>query len=259
MLVLRILQRNHKRTATGSGPYISYYPYQLSSILEFELFTREEAFSGIEPSFRQKFNESVQILSNNSLITFDASQSNERDFQIPTTRGLAQDTSAPVIGITSAETFLQRIEAESGSLDAVAKDYLRESYQAADENLWLSSTFMLGAASERLIYVLADHVETILADPNASAELQGITKVRQRKEWIVKQFPAMKRRFPGHKEALIDVEDKFDTLYNTYRYLRNDAGHPRDTVYRPDPNQTKVVLLSFGLYAKAVNSILSIS
>ena len=177
---------------------------------------------------------------------------------MPTDKGMKQDISAPVIGITSAENFIQRLESECGSIDAVAKSYFSESFRAAEARLWLSSTFMLGAASERLIYVLSEHVDSILGDPNASTALAGITTVRQRKEWIVDQLPALKRKFPAKRDAFKDVEDKFDTLYSTYRYLRNEIGHPRDTVYQPVPEQTKALLVSFKVYLAAVNHILSI-
>jgi hypothetical protein len=258
MRILSLLQRNHRIRERGSGPYISYYPYQLSSLINFELMTREEvSFSGIEPSFKVKFAEAVQILTNGGFIVQDPTQ-HSSDFQIPTSKGLTVDTSAPVLGITTGEDFVRGIEAKVGTLDDVARTYLTESYRAAEENLWLSSIFMLGAASERLIYVLADHVDRLLADPAASTTLSGISKVRQRKEWIISQLPTLRKKFPAHREAFIDVEDKFDSLYNTYRYQRNEAGHPRDTPFNPDSTQAKVMLLSFGLYCQAVYAILAI-
>ena len=60
-------------------------------------------------------------------------------------------------------------------------------------------------------------------------------------------------------KAFTDVEDKFDNLYNTNRYQRNEAGHPRDIPYAPDIPQAKAMLLSFGVYCKAVYDILAIS
>jgi hypothetical protein len=258
MRILSLLQRNHKTKMTGSGPYISYYPFQLSSLLNFEFFSREEEMlSGIEPSFRQKFAEAVQILANNGLIVADHSQNNT-DFQVPSSKGLSTDTSSTVIGVTDAGAFIKAIEKQAGDLDSVARNYLSESYRAAEAKLWLSSVFMLGAASERLIYVLADHIDQLLADPIATASLSNATKIRQRKEWIVDHLSALRRKFPANKQAFIDVEDKFDSLYNTYRYQRNEAGHPRDVVLSVDPKQIKAMLFSFGLYAQAVNSILII-
>ncbi len=146
----------------------------------------------------------------------------------------------------------------AGALDDVAKTYFMESYAAADYGLWLSSIFMLGAASERLIYVLADHIDYLLADPAASAALSTINSVRQRKEWIVSHLSTLRRKYPAHRDAFSDVEDKFDSLYNTYRYQRNEAGHPRATPFEPDIQQAKAMLFSFGLYAQAVNVILAI-
>jgi hypothetical protein len=199
MRILSLLQRNHKKVTNGTGPYISYYAYQLSSLLNFEFLSREEGMlSGIEPAFRQKFAEAVQILTNNGLIVADHSQ-NSPDFQMPTSKGLGTDTSSTVIGVTNPEAFIRAVEKESGALDGVARNYLNESYRAAEAKLWLSSVFMLGAASERLIYVLADHIEQLLADPIATASLSNATKVRQRKEWIVDQLSALRRKFPAQQ------------------------------------------------------------
>lgn len=257
MRILRILQRNHDSHTKG-GPYIPYYPFQLSSILSFELFTHEESsVSGIEPAFRTKFQEAVQILNNGGFIVEDSSQRSS-DFRIPTSKGLKVDTTGTVLGVTDAEEFVKGIEAQTGKLDEVAKNYLLESYKAAEANLWLSSIFMLGAASERLIYILADHMAHLLSNPAAAAALNNITKVRQRKEWIVSQLLTLRGRFPNHREAFIDVEDKFDSLYNPYRYQRNEAGHPRDTPFHPDPTQVRAMLLSFKLYCQAVYAILAI-
>ncbi len=213
---------------------------------------------GIEASFQRKFDEAVNELQNGSFIIQDPSQPHLPDFQRLTSKGSQVDTTAPVLGITSVAEFIRKVEADAGTLDEVAKTYLMESYATAELNLWLSSIFMLGAASERLIYVLTKHIDHLLADPAASTALSKIDGVRQRKEWIVSHLPTLKKKFPSHREAFSDVEDKFDSLYNTYRYQRNEAGHPRDTPFRPDTQQAKAMLFSFGLYAQAVNVILAI-
>ncbi len=258
MLVLRILQRNHRDQEAGRRG-VTYYPYQIPSILAFELASREGPSSGqTDARFRQKFAEAVHQLQHGGFIMQDPTQTHSQEFQRPTTKGLQVDTSAPVLGITSGDEFLRKIEADTGTLDDVARTYLAESYAATEHNLWLSSIFMPGAASERLIYVLAEHVDHLLADPAASAALSNINSVRQRKEWIVSHLATLRRKFPAHREAFTDVEDKFDSLYNTYRYQRNSVGHPRDAVLKPDIRQSKAMLFSFGLYAQAVNAILAI-
>ncbi len=116
---------------------------------------------------------------------------------------------------------------------------------------------MLGAASERLLHVLGDHIEHLLGDPAESAKLAQITKVRQLKEWIVGHLPALRRKYPTHKDAFTDVADKLETLFTLYRYKRNEVGHPRETPHNPDVNQIRAMLLSFGGYAKAVADIMS--
>jgi len=94
----------------------------------------------------------------------DPSQQHSPDFQIPASKGLKVDTDAPVFGITTGPEFIRRIESTTGHIDDVAKMYLTESFSAAEASLWLSSIFMLGAAAERLIYVLSEHIDQLLAN-----------------------------------------------------------------------------------------------
>jgi hypothetical protein len=257
-LILRILQRNHRDREEGRRT-VSYYPFQISSILAFELTNDERpSFGEADAQFRQKFAEAVHQLQHGGFIMQDPTQTHSQEFQRPTSKGLQVDTTAPMLGITSGEEFVRKVEVDAGALDSVAKAYLMESYGAAEHHLWLSSIFMLGAASERLIYVLAEHIDHLLADPVSSTTLSKINSVRQRKEWIVSHLSALQKKYPAHREAFRDVEDKFDSLYNTYRYQRNAAGHPRDTLFAPDTQQAKAMLFSFGLYAQAVNAILAI-
>src|SRR5258708_7841854 len=123
MLVLQILQRNHKARNGGGGANISYYPYSLAAILQFEIFNRLELFN-VESSFKSKFAEATNLLKQKGYIMPDHTQNNH-DAHLPTTKGLETDTSAPAFGITGPEKFLSQIEAKSGSLDEVAKTYLK--------------------------------------------------------------------------------------------------------------------------------------
>lgn len=178
MLILRILQRNHRDQEEGKRG-AGYYPFQIPSILAFELASHDGPSSGrADARFQQKFAEAVHQLQHGGFIMPDPTQTHSQEFQRPTARGLQVDTTVPVLGITSGEEFVRKVEAHAGALDAVAKAYLMESYAAAEHNLWLSSIFILGAASERLIYVLAEHIDHLLADPVASTALSKINSVR---------------------------------------------------------------------------------
>jgi hypothetical protein len=257
MLILRVLQRNHRETENGNT-CVGYHPYDMTSIRELEIVGGETSLSrGDLSSFELKFAEAVNLLKLRGLIMLDPTQ-DSNDCQRPTSAGLRVDTTAPVLGITTSDEFVRRVEHTAGRLDDVARAHLAESFAAAESGLWMSSVFMLGAAAERLIYVLAEHADHLLADPTASGALSKIHTVRQRKEWIVAQLPALRKKLPAHRDAFTDVEDKFDSLYNAYRYQRNEAGHPAEVVFEPNITQCKAVLFSFSVYAQAVNAILAI-
>ncbi len=44
------------------------------------------------------------------------------------------------------------------------------------------------------IYVLAEHIDHLLADPVASTTLSKINSVRQRKEWIVSHLSTLQKK-----------------------------------------------------------------
>ena len=161
-------------------------------------------------------------------------------------------------GVTSTDGFIQAIRGQGSPLDAVVEGYLRESYSAAEAGLWLSSTFMLGAASERLLFIVAEHVDTLLKDSSESEKLARLWKVREVKEWIVNHLPALKRTYRDHKNAFTDVEDVFDTLFALYRYQRNEAGHPREVLPSLDPSQIRSMLLGFGTFQSRAYAILAV-
>lgn len=250
--VVAVLQRN---TRTPGANRIGYYPTQLSSIKGFELSTQSE---GRDQRFEEKFAQVKQLLYSKNYVFRDPTQSHD-DFVKLTDAGLALDPTQTIVGITPLSTFIRDMEANLGVLDATCRQYLEESYRAAESGLWLSCAFMLGGASERLIMLLSEHVDSLLNDPIESAKLAREWQVRKIKEWTVDQLPALKRKYQQDSEAFKDVEDKFDTLVALYRYERNDAGHPKDSPYVPDIAALKAMLLGFSTFAKAVMRILAIS
>jgi hypothetical protein len=113
MLILRVLQRNHRDKEKGVRR-VGYYEYQLSSILEFEIASPEGALRrSNEQLFRQKFAEAVHVLQHGGFIMQDPEQTHAPDFQRPTSKGLHVDTTAPVLGITSGAEFIRKVEANA--------------------------------------------------------------------------------------------------------------------------------------------------
>ena len=151
------------------------------------------------------------------------------------------------------------VERNAGTLDEVARDYVRESFLAAKSNLWKSSVSMLGASAERLIYVLADHINTILTPGTETGRFEGAAPAKSQKDWVVRQIPQLKRQFNGSASSFRELEVALNSLFEVYRHQRNEVGHPNRTVFVPQPLREKAVLMSFELSAKAINDVLNIT
>ena len=67
-------------------------------------------------------------------------------------------------------------EKAGGDLDPVVEQYLGESYRAAGDDLWVSATFMLGAASEKALYLMAYKVADLIKDPKETKRLEGLPR-----------------------------------------------------------------------------------
>ncbi len=253
-LALRVLQRDFAMVAQGQ--FVAHGAGSLDNILAFVLV--ERSLTGPDKKLRDKYAQAVDKLYHDRYIRPDPDQ-RSNSFCVLTDKGERADTSLPLVGLSDTTDFISFIESKTGSpLDTVVVQYLEESWRAAEAELWLSSLFMLGGASERLLWVLSLHVDYLRADAAQSARLAGLWQVRRRKEWIVDQLPDLRRSHSGYAAAFTDVDDIFDWLFTTYRYLRNDVGHPRETPLNVNPEQVKALLTSFHLYADAVHSILAI-
>ncbi len=135
------------------------------------------------------------------------------DAYILTAAGIECDTTKPILELTSADEFLSQIESYAGHLDMVARDYLNESFLAAKSKLWKSSVFMLGAAAERLIYVLAEHISTILVAGAENGTFNGNAQLKTQKDWVVKQIPQLKKQFPNSSRPIHELKDKLDAMF----------------------------------------------
>jgi len=260
-LFLKVLQERERMTPQQLQQGIATYPWSLSGIVG--MFVDEHDDLGLQSHLRYqlrqefagKVKQAKQLLIQKNLAYPDPTQ-NSDEFVRLTDNGKKADLSAPILGLTDTNGFIASVKGSGLDLDAVVEGYLRESFRAAEADLWLSATFMLGAASERLLFIVADHVDALIKNPAESAKLAKLWKAREVKEWIVGHLSNLKATYPAHKSAFIDVEDIFDTLFALYRYQRNEAGHPRETMPSFDPNVIRGMLLGFGTFQSRVNAIL---
>ena len=131
-------------------------------------------------------------------------------------------------GITphDPDGYLKYVRDQVPSLDPIAEIYIAEALHAYRMGLMLSSTVMLGAASEKAFNILFDTYVSAIQDGNRKSRLQGVQDrfIKPKFEAFRKDFELVKKTLP--KDLSENVELQLDAVFNLIRITRNDAGHP---------------------------------
>jgi hypothetical protein len=150
------------------------------------------------------------------------------------------------------------------STDAVVREYVAEALNSFIHRNFFATAVMIGAASEKTIYLLADSLVPALADTAKKTELTNrigsrrIEKLFQHVEQIVIDGQTV-RNIGGQRRSTIP----FDVMGGSTRHLlsifdhirlqRNDAIHPINFVVSPD--SVRAALTSFPLAFEKVDAV----
>jgi hypothetical protein len=124
--------------------------------------------------------------------------------------------------------FLARIKKDLPELDAICLRYLREAVDGFARSLLLSSSVMLGVASEGLMLQLVEAFGRWREVDTAKFldAIRGRTMFDVYKEFRKRLDPKLDL-LPS--ELRKDIFTYIDGLFGLIRVIRNDAGHPTDT------------------------------
>ncbi len=152
-------------------------------------------------------------------------------------------------------SLLDTSKPATGPLDAVVKQYLAESWDSVCNRQWLSSAFMLGAASERLLEVLAENVVTKLGVVRPSKTQRSLKELN---DWLISKIPDLKVKYPGNA-VFHDLDSVLNSIFQNYRLTRNAVGHPRSTVINVEEKLQTYGLLAFKPYARIIYEVLRLA
>jgi hypothetical protein len=111
------------------------------------------------------------------------------------------------------------------TLDSVIEQYVSESLIAFERDAFFASAVMLGAASEKELYLLADSLLIALKDGNRQSKLKGILSRRK----LVELFEAVQKAVDAKSIPYSVTEGAtahLISLFEAIRVQRNDAVHP---------------------------------
>jgi hypothetical protein len=127
--------------------------------------------------------------------------------------------------------YLNRLMKDVPSVDEIIITYLTESLRGYNINLVLSSTIMLGCASEKALLLLIDSFIESHTDESRKQTLRD----KFNGKMIKRQFEEFTRSLTTIKSNLTkEIEDGLNNvlfgIFEMIRNYRNDAGHPTGKV-----------------------------
>lgn len=145
------------------------------------------------------------------------------------------------------EGYLRRLRDEIPDLDPIVDRYVEEALRAFNARCYLSSSVMLGVASEQAFLALATTVAHALG---SNAEKLAVALANQRASQHSRFIELRKVLEPRRSTIPHDLADTLtlDAVSDLLRITRNAAGHPTGSIV--DENTARTHLLIAGDYLR---------
>jgi hypothetical protein len=156
--------------------------------------------------------------------------------------------------------YLERLHERVPNVDPVIITYLAESIEALRRNCLLSSTVTLGCASEQAMLLLIEKTGDACSPATRASFQSAMAKLRSIKQqneeyrnWLDSHLRARLKADKGN-DWTSEMENALLFLFNYFRVLRNDAGHPTGTKVSRD--QATANLVVFPHYLRLVYDLI---
>ena len=150
------------------------------------------------------------------------------------------------------ESFPAKLSESIPTIDPVIVRYIEESINCYKANAFMATAFLVGAASEKAIWVLIDNYISAITDPANQAAL----RTRISSKFISRAYEEFKSSFKACKSkptdpVFNDWEIMVDAMFQFFRITRNDVGHPAIV-----PNiDSGVILANMGQFYRYIHTI----
>jgi hypothetical protein len=158
--------------------------------------------------------------------------------------------------LEDSDGFLAALNGLIPTLDTVVKQYIAEAVVTYSRQAWFAAAVMVGAASEKLVYMLADSLLVITGGSNHRS-LEKTIKERN----LPNLFEHLSKVLTGHIESgdlPYDIHEGSEphlmSLFEAIRVQRNDAVHP--TVGEVTPATVRLTLSAFPAACRKVYDLI---
>jgi len=123
--------------------------------------------------------------------------------------------------------FLSSFQEEIPEANNLVLKYLSESVETYRDRHILSSSVMLGVASEAAFYDLFDQLRITLTNPVKQKKFEKLKddiSLRKKFDSTIAEIKGLKRLLPSKLQE--NIESNMEGIFNLIRNQRNDSGHP---------------------------------
>jgi hypothetical protein len=158
--------------------------------------------------------------------------------------------------LEDSDGFLAALNALIPTLDAVVKQYIVEAVVTYNRQVWFASAVMVGAASEKVVYMLAD----ALLVKTGGTDRRSLEKAIKERS-LPSMFEQINKVLAGHiksdslpYEIHEGSEPHLMSLFEAIRVQRNEAVHP--AVGRVTPDTVHLTLSAFPAACRKVYDLI---
>jgi hypothetical protein len=123
--------------------------------------------------------------------------------------------------------FLTKFKTDIPNANDLILKYLTESIQTYRTNNLLSSSVMLGVASEAVFDILFEKLKSTLTNPCKQSKFEKLSKTistKDRFDETMKEIKLIRPLLPGKLKE--DIKSHIEGIFELIRNQRNDSGHP---------------------------------
>jgi len=200
---------------------------------------------------KDQINQTLWSLLGKGIIYIDISQPSPEHWEWRLTDAGKKSDSDEQFNPDDPERYLERLKKNVPEISPLVYQYTKEAVNCYNNECYLASVVMLGAASEAAFLEMAfesvpwfDELGTSLKNSLDNSRQPYVNKFRE----FRKRIEIKKSNLPKDLEEKLSIT--FDSLLDLYRITRNEVGHPSGkTIARDDQY---ISLQMFGRYLQTV-------
>jgi hypothetical protein len=152
--------------------------------------------------------------------------------------------------------YMNSVSRLVSSLDSVIEQYLAEGVSSFEDEHYFAAAVMVGAASEKCLYRVADAMFAAVKTPKLKTDLEKAYKYRKFSDLfeVIKSIVSNAAKLPdADYEVFNGAGEQLVSIFKAIQTQRNDAVHPMNAVVSDD--EVRLTFLAFPFALEKVEKL----